>query len=117
MNALGAVYNPSTYKYQYVWRETCLTKKWYSPPVICDACKLCVLRENRLNVNALVNSELYAHVSTFSAKTVAYLKRTYTPQQMRGVLLQKKDIYYHGPEINTSCGAPKKQNRGVVKRL
>lgn len=97
--------------------STCLDGYWsvhetYAPS-ICESCTSKRIRDKRVNVNELVNAELYARVATGTVYTVAYLKRNYTPQEMRGVLLRNKRVYYEGELVAKSCCAPKPENRGV----
>ena len=66
------------------------------------------------NVNELVNSELYVKVAVATGESVTALKREYSPQEMRGVLLQDFKNYYEGPVIVKDCVSPKKPNRGVT---
>jgi len=65
---------------------------------------------NRINVNELVNAELYTRVSHESGDSKKYLMQNYTPQQMRGILIQNSKNYYAG----NACLNPKKINRGIV---
>lgn len=93
---------------------TCLTTGWRPDEKNpCAVCKSKRIRDKLVNVNELVNAELYARVATGTVYTVAYLKRNYTPQEMRGVLLQNKRLYYEGELVAKSCCAPKPENRGV----
>lgn len=65
----------------------------------------------KTNVNELVNAELYAKVSALTGESIAYLKRNYTPQEMRGSLLLCYKDYYEGPIVE----GPRKKNRGITK--
>lgn len=68
----------------------------------------------RINVNELVNAELYVHLSAMTPKSIDYLKKRYTPQEVRGILLgadPKK--YTSGKFVTGECTAPRKENRGI----
>jgi hypothetical protein len=64
----------------------------------------------RINVNELVNAELYNRVSLITSYSIKHLKKNYTPQDMRGVLLKAHPYNY---AIKSSCAAPRKKNRGI----
>ena len=67
-----------------------------------------------INVNELVNAELYNRVSLITSYSVKHLKKNYTPQDMRAVLLQADpNKYIDGTPIKGSCTAPRKENRGI----
>lgn len=73
------------------------------------------IRNCRTNVNELVNAELYAKVSVVTGKSIAYLKRNYTPQEMRAALLLRYKEYYEGPLVTRGNTAPHEENRGIAK--
>lgn len=67
-----------------------------------------------INVNELVNAELYNRVSLITSYTIKHLKQNYTPQDMRAVLLKTDpNKYINGNAIKGSCTAPRKKNRGI----
>ena len=67
-----------------------------------------------INVNELVNAELYNRVSLITTYSVKHLKKNYTPQDMRAVLLKADpNKYINGNAIKGSCTAPRKENRGI----
>lgn len=104
-----------------LFNMSCLEEGWcwsaksgetYAPS-ICLTCKCKAIRDKRVNVNELIKAELYARVAAGTIYSVAYLKKNYTPQEMRGVLLQNKRAYYEGELVAKCCCAPKPENRGV----
>ena len=69
-----------------------------------------------INVNELVNAELYNRVSLITSYSMKYLKANYTPQDMRAVLLKVcPDKYIDGRLVKGDCTAPYKQNRGISR--
>ena len=68
----------------------------------------------RINVNELVNAELYVRLSAMSAKSIDYLKKHYTPQEVRRILLGADPMKYtSGKFVTGECTAPRKENRGI----
>ena len=68
----------------------------------------------KINVNELVNSELYNRASIISGNTISSLKTNYTPQQMRAFLLiADPKNYQDGRYVKYDVVAPKKMNRGI----
>jgi hypothetical protein len=68
----------------------------------------------KINVNELVNSELYNRASMISGDTIRVLKNSYTPQQMRAFLLiADSKQYQDGCYVKYHVTAPKKKNRGI----
>ena len=69
-----------------------------------------------INVNELVNAELYNRVSLITSYSIKHLKKNYTPQDMRAVLLQADpNKYIDGTAIKGSCTAARKKNRGISR--
>ena len=67
-----------------------------------------------INVNELVNAELYNRVSLISCNSIKYLKQHHTPQEMRGVLLATYPYKYcDGKFVKDEVTAPRKENRGI----
>lgn len=68
----------------------------------------------KINVNELVNCELYNRASMISGDTIHDLKAHYTPQQMRAFLLiADPKQYQDGCYVKYDVVAPKKKNRGI----
>ena len=68
----------------------------------------------KINVNELVNAELYNRASIISGDTIRSLKTNYTPQQMRAFLLiADSKNYQDGSFVKYDVVAPKKMNRGI----
>lgn len=71
---------------------------------------------DQINVNELVNAELYNRVSLITSHTIKHLKRNYTPQDMRAVLLKvAPNKYFDGNSVKGECTAPHKENRGISR--
>jgi hypothetical protein len=68
----------------------------------------------RINVNELVNAELYNRASIISGETILFLKNSYSPQQIRAFLLTVQPTNYQdGMYVKYNVTAPKKNNRGI----